>query len=444
MTATLPNTIDQIISPKWLIPIDDDQSVLEDHSVAIDKGMIVAVGPTASVLDQYQALDRVVLTEHTLIPGMINAHTHAAMALLRGFADDLPLMQWLSEHIWPAESKWVDESFIRAGTDLAIAEMIQSGTTCFNDMYFYPDVVAERAESASIRACVGMIVIDFPTAWAQDADEYLSKGLAVRDQLRHTDLVTTAFAPHAPYTVSDEPLSRIATLSEELECPVHMHVHETAHEVEESVARFGMRPIERLDQLGLLTPNLMAVHMTQLLDAEIQTLAARGVSIVHCPESNLKLASGFCPIAKLDEAGMNIAIGTDGAASNNNLSMLGELNTAALIAKAQSGDPSAFNAHRALHAATLGGAKALGIDHKTGSIEVGKAADFAAIDLSDCSTQPVYHPVSQIVYSANEQQVSDVWVSGKALMRDRVLTTLDKKKILVDARQWGANIAAHR
>ncbi len=434
-------SVEQIIKPQWLIPVDSDHSVLTDHAVVVDQGKIVETGHIDKIQSSYQTNNLVELNDHALIPGLINAHTHGSMSLLRGYADDMPLMQWLNEHIWPAEAKWVSEEFVQAGIDLACAEMIRGGTTCFNDMYFFPDVVARRVEAAGIRACVGMIVIDFPTVWAQNADEYINKGLAMRDEIRHSELVTTAFAPHAPYTVSDEPLKKIATLSEELDCQLHIHVHETAHEIEESTAQFGMRPLERLDQLGLVGPRLMAVHMTQLLAGEIQTLSERGVSVVHCPESNMKLASGFCPVSQLSEAGVNICIGTDGASSNNDLDMLSEMRSASLIAKGFSEDPTALSSYHTLQCATLNGAKGLGLDHITGSIEVGKSADMTAIDLSHCTTQPVYHPVSQIVYSAGRDQVSDVWVAGKRLLENGDLKTLDEDKIISEAKQWQKKIA---
>lgn len=428
--------VDQIIQPHWLIPVDEHQSVLLDHAVVVHRDKILACDTTAVINARYDSNTKVILDNHALLPGLINAHTHAAMTLLRGFADDMPLMQWLTEHIFPAEDKWVNQAFVEAGTNLACAEMIRGGTTCFNDMYYFPDVVARSAEAAGMRACISMIVLDNPTVWAKNADEYIQKGLAVHDQVRHSQLITTAFAPHAPYTVSDEPLRRIATLSEELDCQVHIHVHETAHEVQESNTHYGMRPIERLAQLGLLGPRLLAVHMTQLLPGEIQTIAERGVNVVHCPESNMKLASGFCPVAQLAVAGVNVCIGTDGASSNNDLDMLGEMRMASLLAKGFSTDPAALNAYQTLEAATINGAKALGMERNIGSIEVGKKADLIAIDLSHSATQPVYNPVSQIVYSASRDQVSDVWIGGQRLLEDSVLTKLDLNQIRTVAGEW--------
>lgn len=438
-------TVDQIIKPRWLLPIDDDATVLENHAVAIAGERIAAVDSCAAIDAQYRTANAITITlaDHALMPGFINAHTHAPMTLLRGYADDLPLMEWLAEHIWPAESKWVDAEYVEVGADLALAEMIRGGTTCFNDMYFFPDIVAARAEAAGMRACVGMIVLDAPTVWAQDADEYIGKGLELMDAVRHSPLITTAFAPHAPYTVSDQPLERIRTLADELECGVHTHVHETAREVEESLERHGMRPLQRLEQLGLLGPRLVAVHLTQLLPDEIDLVAERGVKVAHCPQSNLKLASGICPVARLTAAGAAVAIGTDGASSNNDLDMLSEMQTASLLAKGASGNPAALPAHAALRAATMGGAEALGLAHLTGAVAAGKQADLAAIDLSAPATQPLYHPLSQIAYSAARDQVTDVWVGGRRLLENRRLTTLDEAEIVRQAAQWSRRIAGN-
>lgn len=433
-----------IVNARWVLPVAPPEAVLGHHSVVIDNGVIVAVEPTARAIKKYRAKEIIDLSNHAVIPGLVNSHTHAAMTLLRGYADDLPLEAWLNDYIWPAEAKWIDAPFIRAGMRLALAEMLRGGTTCFNDMYFFPDIVAECVEEAGSRASVGMIVIDFPTVWARDADEYLEKGLAVHDRFRHASRIVTAFAPHAPYTVSDGPLERIGVLAEELDLQIHMHVHETAHEVEEATSRLGMRPLERLDQLQLVSPRLQAVHATQLLDAEIDLLAVRGAHVVHCPESNQKLASGACPVKRLLGAGVNIALGTDSAASNDDLDMLGETRSAALFAKSASGDPTALPAHLALAAATLSGARALGIEQNVGSIEPGKAADLVAVDLRAPSTQPVYDPMDSVVYSASRDQVSDVWVAGRRLLENGRLTTLDLEAVLAEAVEWGERISAAR
>ncbi len=426
-------TADLIVNAAWVIPIVPKQTTLSDTSIAIIDGKIDAILPHNEILSNYHSEEIINLNSHALMPGLINAHTHAAMTLLRGYADDMPLMQWLNEHIWPAEARWIDQSFIEDGTMLAIAEMIQSGTTCFNDMYFYPDVVASCAEQVGIRASIGMIVLDFPTVWAENSSEYIEKGLQFRDAYRHSKLITAAFAPHAPYSVSDAPLEKIAMLAEELDVQLHIHVHESAQEIDESMARYGVRPIERLNRLGLLGNRLQAVHMTQLLDAEIESLAKHGVHVVHCPQSNLKLASGFCPLDALSKAGVSLALGTDGPASNNDLDMFAELQTASLLAKGVAGNAEALPAHQALEMATLGGARALGIDRQTGTLETGKWADMIAIDLSQLQTQPLYNPVSQIVYSAGRDCVTDSWVGGKRLLRDGQLAVIEKEELLEKA-----------
>ncbi len=436
--------VDTIISARWVIPVEPDATVLDHHSVAILDGKIVKVLPTTEAEKKYRASKLVELPNHALLPGFINSHTHAAMTLFRGLADDLPLMDWLENHIWPAEAKWVSDEFVADGSRLAMAEMLKSGTTCFNDMYFFAEDVAHVAREVRMRASVGMIMLDFPSTYAQSWDEYLEKGLKLHDDLRNSELVSTTFAPHAPYSISDEPLSKISTLNNELNRPVHMHVHETAAEVAEAEKATRMRPLERLDKLDLVNPNLLAVHLTQATPEEMRLLADNNASVVHCPESNLKLASGFCPVTELLDAGVNVALGTDGAASNNDLNMLGELRTAALLAKGVSGDATALPAYAVLRMATLNGARALGLEELTGSLLSGKAADITAIDLSAVSTQPVYDPLSQLVYAATREQISDVWVGGQQLLKNRVLTTIDEKRVIAKAQQWRDKIIASR
>lgn len=433
-------TADTVLNARWVIPVEP-AGTLEHHSVAIRDGRIVAVLPTVQAAAEFTARETITLDTHALIPGFVNAHTHAAMSLFRGLADDLPLMDWLQKHIWPAEAKHVTPAFIRDGARLAIAEMLLSGTTCFNDMYFFPEQTAEIAREAGMRASLGMILLDFPTAYAATADEYIEKGLALHDTLRDNSLLRAVFAPHAPYTVSDAPLARVRVLANELDVPIHMHVHETAFEVADAQANTGKRPLARLDALDLLGPDLIAVHMTQLDESEIARAAQAGLHVAHCPESNLKLASGFCPVHALMRAGVNVCLGTDGAASNNDLDMLGEIRTAALIAKAVAGDAQALPAASALRMATLNGARALGRDSEIGSITVGKAADLTAIDLGDIATQPVYDPVSQIVYSATRGDVTDVWVAGRRLLHARRLTSLDQAAILKSAAAWRDRIS---
>ncbi|MGF1644962.1 MAG: TRZ/ATZ family hydrolase [Thiotrichales bacterium] len=439
-----PIPVDTLISARWVIPVETD-TIHHEHSVAIQSGTIMDLLPTERALQRYLPTEHIDCPRHALLPGLVNAHTHVAMNLLRGIADDLPLNEWLQQHIWPAEARWLSEQFVRDGTRLAMAEMLRGGTTTFNDMYLFPDTTAQCVLESGMRAMVGLVVLDFPTPWAQHADEYLRRGLELRDHLKGTARVYTALAPHAPYTVSDAPLRRIAVLANELDLPVHMHVHETAHEIEESEQRHGVRPLTRLDRLGLVGPNLLAVHMTQLTEAEIELLAERRVNVLHCPESNLKLASGICPVTRLRRRGVNVALGTDGAASNNDLDLFAEMRTAALLAKGISGDARALNAHQVLRMATLDGARALGIDQDVGSIVKGKAADLIAVDLDRIETQPLYDPVSQLVYACGREAVDHVWVAGRTLLWKRRLTTLDETELLSVARDWQGRIAStHR
>jgi len=432
----------QIIQADWTVTVNADFEVLQDFAVVVEDNRIreLIASDEIEQLDCYQAAEKIRLPGCALLPGLVNSHTHASMSLFRGMADDMPLMTWLTEHIWPAEARWVDPHFTVDGFRLAALEMIRGGTTCLSDMFYFPDAAAHCAQEIGMRSVIGLIVLDFPSAWAQNADEYLNKALAVHDEIRELPLVGSALAPHAPYTVSDEPLRKIAMYSNELDVPVHMHVHETAGEVAEALQKTGLRPLERLDRLELLNPNLVAVHMTELDEFEIERIAEAGVNVAHCPESNLKLASGFCPVARLLEHGVNVCLGTDGAASNNDLDLLGEMRSAALLAKGLSGDASACNARQALQMATIGGARALGMADRIGSIEPGKLADLVAIDLSAVNTQPVYDPVAQIAYAASSRQVSHVWIDGVPQLRDYEFCRLDSAEILSAARGWAAKL----
>ena len=429
-----------LIHADWILPVDAADSTLARHSIAVDRGRIAALLPRAQAEQQVQAQRVLELPGQVLIPGLINAHTHSPMTLLRGLADDLPLMTWLHEHIWPAEGRWVDTEFVADGTRLAVLEMLRGGVTCYNDMYFHPEVTARVTAEAGMRLLAGMIVVDFPTRYAQTAEEYLRRGLELHDHFRDHGLVRTAFAPHSPYAVSEGPLTRVRTLADELEVPVHIHLHETRDEIVQSLRDHGERPLARLSRIGLLGPQLVAIHMTQLEDAEIEQLAITGSHVVHCPESNLKLASGFCPVAKLLAAGVNVALGTDGAASNNDLNLLAEMRTAALLAKGIAGSASAVPAEAALRMATINGAKALGIDDQTGSLEPGKAADIVAVDLGNPHTQPLYHACSQMVYAASSHQVTQVWIQGRQVIRDGTPLTLEPDAILAAARRWQTRI----
>ncbi|MGH8033117.1 MAG: TRZ/ATZ family hydrolase [Luteimonas sp.] len=436
-----PQACDLLIEAGFVVPVEPHAVVLEDHAVAVRDGAIVAILPIAAARERFTAADTVSRPDAALIPGLVNAHTHNPMTLMRGIADDLPLKVWLQQHIWPIEGAVIGPEFVADGVTLAIAEMLRGGTTCVNENYFFPDVQAATYKRHGFRARVGLPVIDFPTAWARSDDEYFDKAGEVHDQWRDDALIATAFAPHAPYTVNDANFARTRMLADQLDVPVHLHLHETAQEVAQSHDKYGQRPIARLDRLGLFNDRLIAVHMTQLTEAEIHLCAERGVSVVHCPESNLKLASGFCPACALQRAGATLAIGTDGCASNNDLDMFGETRTAALLAKAVANDAAGFDAFTALRAATLGGAKAIGFDHLVGTIAAGKQADLVCVDLSPLETQPLHHLVSQLIYATGRHQVSDVWIAGKQQLRQRALTGIDMDAVVANARQWRDRIA---
>lgn len=431
-----PAPIDLLIEPEWIIPIEPADVVLREHALAVAQGRILALLPTNGATERFAPREHLRLPGQALMPGLVNAHTHAAMTLLRGYGDDLPLMRWLNERIWPAEREHVSPEFVHDGTLLAAWEMLRGGVTCFNDMYFFPDAAAQASRAAGIRAVLGVTVLDFPTGYAADADDYLAKGLAVRDAWRDEPLVSFALAPHAPYTVSDRTFEQVVTLAAQLDLPIHIHVHETNAEIHESVARHGMRPIERLDQLGLLCPNLIAVHAVHLDASEIDRLAEHGCFAVHCPTSNLKLASGIAPVASLLAAGVRVAMGTDGAASNNRLDILRETREASLLAKAISGDATAVAAHQALRMATLEGAAALGLEAKTGSLVAGKWADLCAIRLDDWFSQPCYDPASHILHVAGREEVSHVWVAGKPRIRDGKPVGITEANLIDIADSW--------
>lgn len=428
--------VDLLIEARWIVPVEPAGVVLENHAVAIDKGRIVAILPQEQAAARFAPRERKQLANHVLIPGLVNLHAHAAMTLLRGLADDLPLMDWLQNHIWPAESKHVSAQFVHDGTLLACAEMLRGGITCFNDMYFFPKAAAEAAITAGMRAAIGLVTFDFPTAYAADADDYLAKGLAVRDELREEPLISFCLAPHAPYTVSDRNFAKVLTLAEQIELPIHVHLHETEQEINDSLRDFGVRPIERLRRLGLLSPGLIGVHVVHLNREEIELIAEHGCSVAHCPSSNLKLASGIAPIADLLAQGVNIGLGTDGAASNNRLDIFQEMRLAALLAKGQSGRADAVNAHQALRMATLGGAQALGLDATIGSIAPGKAADLCAVSFDDIGLAPCYDPVSHLVYAAGREHVSDVWVAGRMRVENRQLLENNEIELIKLSALW--------
>lgn len=434
--------VDLRIDADWIIPVEPEGKVLEHYSLIVGEGRIQDILPSHEADVRYLFRERLRLPGHALIPGLVNLHSHAAMSLLRSYADDLPLMTWLNECIWPAEARWLSTSFVLDGSRLACLEMLKGGITCFNDMYFFQDATIEAALEAKMRIASGIFVIDFPSAWAADTDGYLQKGMDVRDAYRHQPLVSFCLAPHAPYSCSDRTLEKLLTFAAQLDLPIHMHVHETHDEIHRSLEIYKVRPLKRLYRLGLLGPQFIGVHAVHLDNEEIALLAEQGCHIAHCPSSNLKLANGVAPKTRLLEAGVNIGIGTDGAASNNRLDLWEEMRLAALLAKGMSGRANAVPARHALTLATLNGARALGLDGQIGSLLPGKQADMVAVDLSGAATQPCYDPISQLVYSAGREQVRHVWVAGEMVVKDGRCLSLDEVRLVRHARQWHGRIAA--
>jgi 5-methylthioadenosine/S-adenosylhomocysteine deaminase len=427
--------IDTLICAAHVVPVEP-RGVLDDHAVAIADGRIVAVLPTVQALAQFDAREVVRLEQHVLIPGLVNLHCHAAMTLMRGMAGDVPLMTWLEKHIWPVEAKHVSDEFVHDGSLLAMAEMLRGGVTCVNDMYFFPEATARAALRAGMRAMLGVIAIEFPSAYAADAGGYLQKGLATRDAYQGETLLGFCLAPHSPYTVGDETLKRMVVLAEELDLPIHCHVHETREETVQGAAQHGVRPFERLRRLGVVGPRLIAVHAVHMDESELDTMAREGVSVAHCPSSNLKLASGIAPVAAMRARGIRVGLGTDGAASNDRLDVLTEMRSAALLAKAASGDAAVVGAAEALEMATLQGARALGLDDRIGSLVAGKSADLAAVELSSLETLPCFDPVSHLVYAAGREHVTHVWIEGRARLAGRRLQGLDEQDLQDKARWW--------
>ena len=427
---------EQIIEARWVIPVQPANAVLENHAVVIAQGKILDLLPIERARDRYPDVPRTSLEHHVLLPGFVNTHGHAAMTLLRGLADDLPLMTWLNEAIWPAEGKHVSEKFVYDGTLLACAEMLRGGTTCYAEMYFFPDSAARATDRLGMRALMGITVIEFPTPYASDVDDYLAKGLAARDAWAGHERIGFSMAPHAPYTISDATFRRIQMLSDQLDLPVQIHVHETATEIEQSLAQYGVRPLARMQSLGLNGPGLLAVHSVHLNDADIEMLARNGCAVSHCPTSNMKLASGIAPISQMRAAGISVGLGTDGAASNNRLDLMQEMRHAALLAKVVTLDASALDAHQVIRMATLEGARALGLEESIGSIEPGKWADLAALDLSDWITAPHFNPASHIVYVAGRESISHVWVAGQPKVEDGKLLAEDNLQLMETAKLW--------
>jgi 5-methylthioadenosine/S-adenosylhomocysteine deaminase len=436
----LADSVPHVVEAGWVIPVDPPQTVLADHAVVALDGRIREIVPASLSRERYPSARRTELPGHALIPGLVNLHTHAAMALMRGLADDRALMDWLQDHIWPVETRLVSSDFVRDGTLLACAEMLRGGVTCFNDMYFFPDAAGRAALAAGMRAALGIIVIEMPSSYASDAQDYLSKGLATRDGLKHESLLSFCIAPHAPYTVSDKAFERIAMLQGVLDLPLHIHLHETRDEIEQSLARHGARPLARLRRLGLVDANLIAVHAVHLTEQEASLLAAGGCHVAHCPSSNLKLASGITAVASLLAAGVNVGLGTDGAASNNRLDIFTEMRLAALLAKGTTDDPTALPARTALEMATIRAARALGLEDRIGTLAPGKCADMTAVDLGALELLPCYDPLSHLVYAAGREHVTHVWVNGEPVVENGRLTRLDTRELSARAAYWREKI----
>ena len=431
-----PIHADLMVCPRWIIPVEPAGIVLEDHALVIKNGEILDLLPLEAALQRYAACTIENLPEHVLIPGLVNTHTHAAKTLFRGIADDMPLKIWLEEWIWPLENRWVSTEMVRDGTLLACAEMLLSGVTTFNDMYFFPEAAAEAVDQSGIRASLGILAFEVPTPYGLGADDYLNRGLATRDALRNHPRLSFMLAPHAPYTVSDATFEKIASLSAQTGLGIHIHVHETQHEVDDSLRQYGLRPLERLDHLGILGPQTLAVHAVALNDKDIALMSHNNMHVAHCPAANLKLGSGIARTAAIHKAGINIGIGTDGAAGNNRLDLLSEMRLAALLAKGTERDPSLFPAHSLIYMATLGGARALGLQEQIGSLTIGKRADLCAIALDNLATAPVFDPASHIINAAGREHVTHVWVNGDCVVKKKHLEKISHAEIYAKAKTW--------
>lgn len=432
--------VDKILYPKWLITMAGEVQALTNHAVVIQQNKIQDVLPSHEAMLQYNAKQSITLADHALLPGFINAHTHSPMSLFRGMADDLPLMDWLHQHIWPAEAKWLSPAFVRVGTELAIAEMISCGTTCFNEFYFFAEDIIATAKKTGLRCVMNSTLFNGSNAYGSSENEFFEKAIDVFAKEQHP-LITIGIGPHSPYAVSKDYLIKVRDFAEQHALPVTMHVHETQAEIAICQEKYNRRPIDFLQNIGLLSTHFQAVHCTHLNDDDIKQLLNNHCHIIHCPESNLKLASGLCKVDRLLNTGLNVAIGTDGPVSNNDLDMISEMRTAAMIGKLENLDPTAVNATTVLQMATVNGAKALGLENSIGSIVAGKQADIIAINLKALNTQPIYDPISQIVYAANAKQVSDVWVAGKQLLKNHQLTTIDTTVLFDHVEQWQKEIA---
>ncbi len=430
------SNVSKILSPSWLVTADSQQPLLANHSVVIDEQVIVDILPTQKVGDHYTAAQTISLAGQVLMPGMINLHSHTPMSLMRGFADDLPLMTWLNDYVWPAEAALLSHEFVHQASILSCAEMLLSGVTTFNDMYFYPLATAAAVKDMGIRANIGLVIIDFPSTYANDADDYLSKGFDAHDSWRGHDRITTSLAPHAPYTVSNQTFEKVVTYAEQLDLSIHTHLHETTVELEESIKQYGVRPLARLLELGVLSPRLIAAHAVHLDDKERELLAQYGCHIAHSPASNAKLGSGAAEITLAQAAGINVGLGTDGVASNNRTDLFAEMRLAAMLAKANTHNAEALNAQQVIEMATINAANALGLGQQIGSIAIGKQADLVAVNVSDLSIAPCYDPISHLVYACGREHVTNTWVAGELRYSDGCFSNIELDELHAIIQRW--------
>lgn len=434
------STADLLIVGGTVVTMDKDRRLIEDGAIAVKNGEIILVGKRAVVTKNLRAKQTIDASGKVIIPGLINTHTHVPMTLFRGIGDDLDLQDWLQKFIFPAEAKNVDEQFVRAGTRLGVAEMIRGGTTAYCDMYYFEDAIADETFKAGMRGVLGETIIDFPVADNKTNEEAMRYAENFVKKWQKNPLIIPAFAPHAPYTVSTEHLNAIRKLADKLNAPTVIHVAETQTEVDDITKRYGARPVEYLDRINFFNNRTIAAHTVHINENEIDILKAKDVGSAHCPQSNMKLASGVAPVPSMLAKNLRVGLGTDGAASNNDLNLWEEMDTAAKLHKVFSKDPKVLNAEQAFAMATIGGARALHLENLIGSLETGKRADIAIVDFDSLNQTPFYNIYSHLVYATKASDVGTVIVDGKILMRDRRLLTLDENAIKKDANLYRQKI----
>ena len=438
-----PRQVTTIVSGGAVVTVDAKRTIYNPGSIAVDGTSIVAVGPSADIAGRFKAATQIDATGSIVIPGLINAHTHAPMVLYRGLADDLRLQEWLEKYIFPAEAKTVSREMVRAGTRLAALEMIQSGTTVYADMYYFEEEIARTTKAAGMRGVLGQTIIQFPVPDAKTPAEGLARTEAFLKEFAKDDLIVPAIAPHSPYTVDAKTLQASRALAARYGAPVIIHVAETETELGSSrTAHAGLSPVGYLDSIKFFGPRTLINHGVWVNAADMKILRSHQVAVSHNPESNMKLASGIAPVPEYLAAGITVGLGTDGAASNNDLDMFEAMRFAALLHKVKTGNPQAVPASVALEMATINGARALGLDKQIGSLEAGKRADLVIVSAASARLTPMYDPVSHLVYAVHGDDVRTVMVNGRLLMRDRKMLTLDEPAVLAEARKLAASVRA--